>query len=61
MPDVKVDEESEKNEVDYSAAVRSLKREFGSKRAKLMVQQEDRMRMNTKNTAQALQEAVNGK
>lgn len=61
-PDMKQDEENEKEQTDdYSTALRSLKKEFGSKRTKLMVQQEERMRLNTTNTTKSLEETVAGK
>lgn len=58
-PDIKLDEENEKDEADdYFSAVRTLKTQFGSKRTKLMAQQEERMRLNTTNTTKSLEEAV---
>lgn len=60
-PDINLEDENNKDEADdYSSAVRTLKKEFGSKRTKLMAQQEERMRMNTANTTKSLQEAVTG-
>lgn len=60
-PDIEEQEESEKEDTDYYSALRTLQKEFGSKRTKIMAQQEERMRLNTKNTTKSLEEAVVGK
>lgn len=60
-PEVKVEDESEETtENDYRTAVQTLRKEFGSKRTKLLVQQEERMRLNRKNTTESLEAAVAG-
>lgn len=60
-PDVKNDEANEEEgENDYSSALRTLKKEFGSKRMKMSAQQEERMKINTSNTTKSLENAVAG-
>lgn len=60
-PNVEIEAQNEQEDAnDYGSALRTLKKEFGSKRMKLAAQQEERMRMNTSNTAKSLEEAVAG-
>lgn len=59
-PDIKEEEEDEQKNDDYSSALQTLKKQFGSKRTKLMAQQEERMRINTANTTKSLEETVAG-
>lgn len=59
-PEIRTEEDEKQNQNDYSSAVSKLKKEFGSKRTKRLAQQEERLKMNTSNTTEYLQKAVEG-